>query len=167
EALGLQGELLLRLREPGALAVEARILRALRYQAALAEGDPRRALRTLKTIAREAPAFVPASVAAGDLLVAAGRPFPPRRAWERAARRRPDAILLERLERLNDADGHPERSARLYRRLQRRHPGLPALSLLLARHLIAQGDLEQASQALDTVGPPLDAHPVAQVLRAE
>ena len=67
EALVVQGEILLRVHDATTLVREERVLRGLRYQAALAEPEPRRAARLLVAIAREDPSFVPAWVSAGDL----------------------------------------------------------------------------------------------------
>src|SRR5207245_9854390 len=89
EARVVQGEILLRIHDATTLAREERVLRGLRYQAALAEPEPRRAARLLVAIAREDPSFVPAWVSAGDLFERAGRRFTARRGWQRGARRRP------------------------------------------------------------------------------
>src|SRR4029077_10120201 len=121
------------------LAREDEVMRGLRYQAALADDDPRRATRLLLGLAREEPSFVPAWVSAGDLLAKAGRRFAARRAWERGARRRAAVVLLERLDGRSTSEGRPERAPRLYRRLQRRHPESAAVHFMLVRHLVAQG----------------------------
>jgi len=165
DATAVQRDLLLRLHEPAALAVEREVLRGLRYQAALADTDPRRAARVLVALAREAPEFTPAWVSAGDLLAAAGRRFAARRTWERGARMRPAGVLLERLERL-DAD-RPERVTRLYRRLRRRHPDIGTLPLLHVRHLLAHGALDEAEAELSALPAALAAHPLALALRGE
>ena len=167
EALAVQGEILLRVHDPTTLAREERVLRGLRYQAALAEGEPRRAARLCLAIAREDPDFVPAWVSAGELFERAGRRFTARRVWERGARRRPAVVLLERLERLNASEGNPERTTRLYRRLRRRHPESAAVALLLARHLIAQGQLDEAEAALNALPADAAGHRLVHVLWAE
>ncbi len=165
EAVALQTDLLLHLHEPSALAAEQETLRGLRYQAALAETDVRQAARLLVALAREHPDFVPAWVSAGDLLAGAGRRVAARRIWERGARRRPAPVLLERLARLN-AD-RPERTTRLYRRLRRRHPETPAVPLLLVRHLLAQGALEDAAAELAALPTTLAGHPLTHALWGE
>jgi len=167
EALVVQGEILLRVHDATTLAREERVLRGLRYQAALAEPEPRRAARLLVAIAREDPSFVPAWVSAGDLFERAGRRFTARRVWERGARRRPVVVLLERLERLNASEGKPERTTRLHRRLRRRHPESAAVALLFARHLIAQGRLDDAEAALNALPAAAAGHPLVHVLWAE
>ncbi len=167
EALGLQGEILLGLRDATTLAQEEGLLRGLRYQVALADDDPRRAARRLLALAREAPGFVPAWVSGGDKLAAAGRRFAARRAWERGARHQPAVVLLERLAHLNADDHKPERTTRILRRLQRRHPDAPAIPLVLARQLIGQGALDAAGEVLATVPAPAAGHPLVHMLWGE
>src|SRR4030095_12229812 len=121
--------------------------------------------RQLRGLAREAPEFVPAWVSAGERYAQAGRAAAARRAWVRGVRRRPAAVLLERIAAHDAAAGQPKRTARLLRALLRRHPGGPALALRLARHLLAHGDLDGAAAVLD--GLPETADPTAQALRAE
>ena len=167
EALAVQGEILLRVRDTTTLVREEQVLHGLRYQAALAEPEPRRAARLCLAIAREDSGFGPAWVSAGDFFERAGRRFTARRVWERSARRRPAVVLLERLERLNASEGKPERTTRLYRRLVRRHPESAAVALLFARHLIAQGKLDEAEAALNALPAPAAGHRLVHVLWAE
>jgi tetratricopeptide (TPR) repeat protein len=167
EATAVQQELLLRLRDAATLAAEATHLRRLRYQAALGDPDPVAAARRLLALAREDPDFVPAWVSAGDRLLAAGRRVAARRAWRRGAAKRPAAVLLERLERVNAEDRHPERTTRAYRRLLRGHPEAPALALLFARHLLAHGSLEEASEVLSRLPAAVAGHPAAHALWGE
>jgi predicted Zn-dependent protease len=87
--------------------------------------------------------------------------------WERGARRQPAVVLLERLERLNASEGKPERTARFYRRLQRRHPESSAVALLLVRHLVNQGKLEEAAAALNGLPAAVAAHPLVHALWGE
>jgi tetratricopeptide (TPR) repeat protein len=167
DAVALQAESLLQVRRTPALAEEETLLRGIRYQAALADAEPRRAARLLIALAREDPRFVPAWVSAGDRLVAAGRPLAARRIWERGARHHPAAVLLERIEQLNATERRPERTARIFRRLGRRHPDAGAVPLLLARHLIVQSALEEAAEVLSTVPAPLSGHPLVHTLWGE
>jgi tetratricopeptide (TPR) repeat protein len=164
EALSLQGEILLSIHEPDALAAEERVLRGLRYQAALAEGDARRAARLFLGLAREDPTFLPAWVSAGDALAAGGRRLAARRVWERGARRHAAAVLLERIEQLNAAEAKPERTGRVYRRLLRRHANSPVVPLLFARHLIAKGDLAEAEAVLSAIPAPHSGNGVVHAL---
>jgi tetratricopeptide (TPR) repeat protein len=167
DALALQGKLLAHLRCPAPLPEEERVLRGLRYQAALGEPDPGRSARRLTALGREAPDFVPAWVGAGDAYAQAGRPSLARRAWERGARRRPAAVLLERVERLDAGDGRPERTERLYRRLRRRHPHAPVVVLLHVRHLLARDRLDEAAAMLDGLRGPIADQPLVHLLRAD
>src|SRR5207247_2017885 len=82
-------------------------------------------------------------------------------------RRRPVVVLVERLERLNASEGKPERTTRLHRRLRRRHPESAAVALLFARHLIAQGRLDDAEAALNALPAAAAGHPLVHVLWAE
>lgn len=167
EALALQGEILLALRDPATLAAEEETMRGLRYEAALAEPDARRAARLLVALAREEPRFVPAWVSAGDRFAQAGRRLVARRIWERGVRRVPAAVLLDRLERLAVSEGKPDRMTRLYRRLARRHPQAPAVRFLGARHLLVQSLLAEAEEALSTFPPEIAGHPLSHALWGE
>ena len=167
EALSIQAQLLLRVRQPAALAREQQMMRGLRYQAAFAESDPRRAARLLVALAREDPRFVPAWVSAGDLLARAGRTLTARRVWERGARHRPAAVLLERIERANAAERRPERTARVYRRLLRRHPGAVSLPLLFARFLVLHDRFEEAGEVLRALPDPAAGNSFAHLLWGE
>ena len=167
EAVALQAELLLRVHDAGTLAAEEHVMRGLRYQAALADEDHGRAARLLLALAREDREFTPAWVSAGDLFADVGRRFTARRVWERGARYAPALALLERLERLNASEGKPERSARFYRRLARRHPEHPALPLMLARHLITRGEVDEATAVLEHLPPAAAAQPAVHALWAE
>ena len=155
EAMALQGEILLHVRDADVLRTEEQILRGLRYQAALGQPEPRDAVRQLVALTREDPSFVPAFVSAGDFLERNGRRMAARRAWERGARRKPATVLLERLERLNASEGRPERTARLLRRLRRRHPDDGPLLLFFARHLILRGAFDEATEVLSALPAPL------------
>jgi predicted Zn-dependent protease len=167
DALALQGEIVLRVRDATTLSHESRVMRGLRYETAIAEADERRAARLLLGLAREDPGFLPAWVSAGDVLARAGRRLRARRVWERAARRQPAVVLLDRLERLNASDGKPDRTSRLLRRLQRRHPESEAIALVLARHLLGRGLLDDAGAVLEALPDGLAAQPLALVLAAE
>lgn len=165
EAVALQAEVLLRMRTPSRLAAERETLVGLRYQASLAEHDDLRAARQLRGLARETPDFVPAWVSAGERYARAGRASVARRVWRRGLRRRPAAVLLERIASHDAAAGQPQRTARLLRALLRRTPDDVGLSLRLARHLLAQGDQDGAGAVLD--GLPDTALPAGDIMRAE
>ena len=167
EAMAVQGEILLQVRDADVLRTEEQVLRGLRYQAALGQREPRDAVRMLVALTREDPYFVPAFVSAGDFLERNGRRMAARRAWERGARRRPATVLLERLESLNASEGRPERTARLLRRLRRRHPDDGPLLLFFARHLILRGALDEATEMLSALPPSLAGDPLAHALWGE
>jgi lipopolysaccharide biosynthesis regulator YciM len=137
----------------------------LRYEAAAAESDHRRAARQLRGLAREAPDFIPAWVSAGDRYAQAGRASIARRTWVRGLRRRPAVVLLDRIDAHDTAAGQPQRTTRLLRALLRRHAGDAAVTLRLARHLISRGELEEAARLLD--GVPGAAAPLVDGLRGE
>jgi tetratricopeptide (TPR) repeat protein len=167
DALALQGEIMLRVRDAGVLAAERDVARGLRYEAALAEPDHRRAARLLAALAREEPRFVPAWVAAGDRFAAAGRRLAARRTWERGARATGSAILLDRLERLYTSEGRPERAARVLRRLVGRTPAASVARLMLARHLLGEGALDEAEAVLQGLPAEVVDHPLVLALRAD
>jgi lipopolysaccharide biosynthesis regulator YciM/uncharacterized integral membrane protein len=165
DALAVQTGAMLAVRDPEKLAEEREALCGLRYQAALATSDPRQAARQMLALAREHPEFVPAWVSAGDLLAAAGRSLPARRVWERGARHQPAAVLLERLEAHNVE--RPERTARVLRRLQRRHPDAPAIRFQHVRHLLTHGALDRANEELSSLPASAASHPLAHALWGE
>lgn len=167
EALALEGEIMLGVRDPAVLAAEEAASRGLRYEVALGEPDPGRAGRLLAGLAREDPGFVPAWVSAGERLLAAGRRLAGRWTWERGARRTGAAVLLERLEALNAEEGRPERTSRLYRRCLRARPEAPAVRLLFARHLIARNALDEAEQVLSGLPAPASGHRLTHALFGE
>lgn len=166
DALPLEGEILLAARSPDVLAAETTVLQGIRYELACAEADDARAARRLARLARDAPEFLPAVVAAGDRWVAAGRPRRARRIWRRGTLVRPAPVLLARLEALDAAAGRPERTIRLYDRLRRRHPEDPLLAACQVRNLLANDRLAAARQALDAL-PASARGPAVEALRAE
>ncbi|MCW5893593.1 MAG: DUF1049 domain-containing protein [bacterium] len=166
-AVVAQQELLLGLRAPAALAAEERVMRGLRYEAACAESDERSAAKRLAAIAGETPDFTPAWVAAGDRWLAAGRPAVARRTWLRGLRRYPQAVLLERLERHDDALGVPDRMGSVYRALRRHHPDDATTALFHVRWLLRRDALDEAARALETLPPGAQDTPAAAILAGE
>ncbi len=166
DALPLESEILLGTRNPDELAKETDILYGIRYELGCAESDDVRAARRLGMLAREAPSFLPAAVAAGDRWQRAGHAWRARRVWERAALERPAPVVLQRLDDHDAALGRPDRIARRYRRLRRRHPGDAVLALHEVRSFILSEQWEAAQQALDAL-PDAARGPLAEVLRAE
>jgi tetratricopeptide (TPR) repeat protein len=165
EAVAMQADILLHLRAPALLAPARAHLVGLRYEASLAEPDDLRAARQLHGLAREAQEFVPAWVSAGDRYARAGRSFQARRTWKHGLRQRPAAVLLERVEAHDAAAGQPSRTTRLLRRLARRYPDQPVVSLRLARHLLAHDAVDEAAGILDALSEP--ATRPADALRGE
>jgi hypothetical protein len=104
-------------------------------------------------------------VTAGERYAESGRAFVARRTWVRGVRRRPAAVLLERIEAQDAAAGRPQRTTRLLRALHRRHAAELSVALRLARHLIAQGDLDEAAEILS--GLPDGPAALADGLRGE
>ena len=166
DALPLESEILLAARSPDALAEETGILHGIRHELGCAELDDARAARRLGMLAREAPTFVPAAVAAGDRWQRAGHPWRARRIWERTALVRPAAVLLQRLEDHDAALGRRDRTARRYRRLRRHHPDDPIVALHELRSLVLSEQWEAARSALERL-PTAAQGPLADVLRAE
>jgi tetratricopeptide (TPR) repeat protein len=164
DAVGVQRELLTGTHSPAVLEEEQHILRGLRYQAACVDPDARRASRELRRLVREDPDFTPAWVTLGDRLAAAGRQRAARRVWERAARHRPSAIVLDRLEAAYAEHGEPAKVAEVYQDLKRRHPEVPAVGVWFARHLLAQGGIDRAAAELEGLSEPLaSSGPVAML----
>jgi len=165
EAAALQAEVLLRLRAPGRLVAERNTLLGLRYEAAAAEPEHQRAARQLRGLAREAPDFIPAWLAAGERYAQAGRAYAARRTWVRGLRHRPSAVLLDRIAAHDAAAGQSKRTTRVLRSVRRRYADDTAVAMRLARHLIAGGELEEATALLD--GLPETSATLADALRGE
>jgi len=164
DAVRVQRELLTGTHSPAVHEEEVRILRGLRYQAASLDPDARHAARELRRLVREDPDFIPGWVTLGDRLAAAGRQRAARRAWERAARQHPAAILLDRLEAAYAEHGDAAQVAEVYQDLKRRHPEVPAVGVWFARHLLAQGGIDRAAAELEAVPEPLaSSGPVAML----
>jgi hypothetical protein len=63
--------------------------------------------------------------------------------------------------------GRPARTARLLRRLRRRHPDDGPLLLFFARHLILRGGLDEATEVLSALPPSVAGDPLAHALWGE
>jgi lipopolysaccharide biosynthesis regulator YciM len=90
--------------------------------------------------------FVPAAVALGDVLDAAGDTREAMRVWERAAEVTPSLPLLARLERVYRRDGRPSRMIALYRTASERAPDDLGLAAALGRVYF---ELEMLDEAAD------------------
>ena len=165
DALAVETDLLLSLRSADALGAETATYCGLRYEAACADPDPGRAVRRLLALAREHPAFVPAWVAAGDRLRAAGRAFRARRVLERGARVRPARVLLDCLFAAYAEANRRDRALAALRRIQARHPGDAAVVASLARRHLDDGTLDEADALLASW--PTEAPAAISALRGE
>jgi lipopolysaccharide biosynthesis regulator YciM len=114
-------------------------LELARGEASAAAGHFRAALRADRD-------FVPASVALGDALEAAGDPREAVRVWERAAETHPALPLLARVERAYREQGRPSRMIALYRAAAERAPDDLALTAALGRVYF---ELEMLDEAAD------------------
>ena len=167
DALALQSDILLGLRRGPLLAAEERALVGLRYVLACRDPEPRRAARRLAALARQAPEFTPAVVAAGDRWQTAGRTFFARRLWERGVLRQPAEPLLDRLEALYISTQRPDRTERLYRRLRSKFPNHPLILLRSIRHALATHRLDDATALLAQLPPAAASLPIASLLTAQ
>jgi tetratricopeptide (TPR) repeat protein len=164
DAIAQQQEVLDGIRAEDARDAEVRALRGLRYEAAMAEPDDRRAARQLLRLAKEAPAFTPAWMSAGERWVAAGRPPSARRAWVRGARHHPSAALLVRLEDHYGSNGNGDRMTEIERGHRRSHPDDVTLGLMFVRHLLSIGEIDEAARTLDAL-PTTAPRPLVSALR--
>jgi len=167
DALALQVTLARAVRSPARAAEDTAWTCGLRYEAAMAEADARRAFRRLMGLAREHPGFVAAWVSAGDRLRDHGKPKRARRIWERGARVRPAAVLLERIAALDAAASHPEYTTKTLDRLRRHHPTDVGLAAAIVRHHLDTDALDRAAAALTTMPADATADPVLEALRGE
>ena len=141
-------------------AIERNRLTGTRYEAALRlQRDERSAALAALTASDEE--FVPAILERARTMVEAGDAARAIKVLDKAVRRRPNAALLDELERLCGGD-ETARVAKLYGKLVEGFPGSPVLRARAARYLTACGRSEQAAELLrgmssDGGPPPLDA----------
>src|SRR6185436_5800075 len=167
EALELQAQLIGTIRSPDGAAAEIARSCGFRFEAAAADPDATRGLRRLLALAREHPGFVAAWVTAGDRLRAGGRLVRARRVYERGARGRPAAVLLERLAALDADAQRPERTTRTLERLRRHHPRDAGLAAALVRHHLQASALDRAEAVLSSWPGDAPAAPTLEALRGE
>ena len=167
DALALQSEIVGSMRSSEGAAAETARLCGLRFEAAAADPDPAHGLRRMLALAREHPGFAAAWVAAGDRLRDRGQTVRARRVYERGARARPAAVLLERMAALDAAGGQPERTVRTLERLRRQHPQDPGLVAALARHHLAANGLDRAEAVLASWPAGAPTIPALEALRGE
>ncbi len=166
DAVRAEESLLSLLRRPEEVLREQPLLRGLRYEAALVVEPAEAKANELRAVAAGEPTFLPAAVSLGDVLRRLGRSNEAARVWIRAARRRPEPVLLSRLESLYRDLGRPKKTIALYRRLLRRF-GSPALSLGLVRFLLSEGSIDEAAAELEKTKARAPEDPDLQVLSGE
>ncbi|MBI2217097.1 MAG: tetratricopeptide repeat protein [Candidatus Rokubacteria bacterium] len=116
------------------------------------------ALAEFKQALRADRQFVPAAVALGDVLDAAGDTREAMRVWERAAEATPSLPLLARLERVYRQEGRPSRMIALYRGASERAPDDLGLAAALGRVYFELEMLDEAAdqfEKLDVRAPDL------------
>ncbi len=134
-------------------AAERERLLHLRYQAAATSNDPAASIAALERLVEDHPTFVPAIVTLGDALVASGRPDDARKLWERAVRRAPQTVIIERLLALQATPQERQRTLMLLKKTRQALDG-DRFHLLTARTAIENGDLETATVELDAISGP-------------
>src|SRR5262250_3768952 len=117
----------------------------------LARGEATAAAGHFRAALRADRDFVPASVALGDALEAAGDPREAVRAWERAAETHPVLPLLARLERAYREQDRPSRMIALYRSAAERAPDDLALAAALGRVYFELEMLDEAADQFEKI----------------
>jgi tetratricopeptide (TPR) repeat protein len=110
------------------------------------QGRAGAAVTHFKSALRADRGFVPAALALGDALEAAGDVREATRVWERAAETQPALALLGRLERVYRREGRPTRMIALYRLASERAPDNLAIAVALGRVYF---ELEMLDEAAD------------------
>ena len=117
----------------------------------LARGEATAAVGHFRAALRADRDFVPASVALGDALEAAGDSREAVRAWERAAETHPVLPLLARLERVYREQDRPSRMIALYRVAAERAPDDLALAAALGRVYFELEMLDEAADQFEKI----------------
>jgi lipopolysaccharide biosynthesis regulator YciM len=128
---------------------EAEWLAVIHYELGrqeLTRGNPGGAAAQFRSALRSDRHFLPATVALGDALQAAGDHREAVRAWERAVESDPALPVLARLERAYRDEGRPSRMIALYRAAAERASDDLALAVELGRVYF---DLEMLDEAAD------------------
>jgi lipopolysaccharide biosynthesis regulator YciM len=153
EAIALQQNILAQ-APSGERHAEAEWLAAGYYELGrleLARGEATAAAGHFRAALRADRDFVPASVALGDALEAAGDPREAVRAWERAAETHPVLPLLARLERVYREQDRPSRMIALYRSAAERAPDDLALAAALGRVYFELEMLDEAADQFEKI----------------
>jgi lipopolysaccharide biosynthesis regulator YciM len=148
EAIAIQ-EQIMALAPTGSRSTEAEWLAVGYYELGrleLARGEATAAVGHLRAALRADREFVPATVALGDALEAAGDAREAMRTWERAVETHPAMPLLARLERAYREQGRPSRMIALYRVASERAPDDLAVAAALGRVYF---ELEMLDEAAD------------------
>jgi lipopolysaccharide biosynthesis regulator YciM len=130
-------------------AAESEWLAIIHYERGreeLTRGNPGGATAAFRTALRTDRHFLPATLALGDALQAAGDHREAVRGWERAVETDPALPILGRLERVYRDEGRPSRMIALYRSAAERVPDDLALAVELGRVYF---DLEMLDEAAD------------------
>jgi lipopolysaccharide biosynthesis regulator YciM len=115
------------------------------------QGRAGAAITHFKSALRADRGFVPAALALGDALEAAGDVRDATRTWERAAEVQPALALLGRLERVYRREGRPTRMIALYRLASERAPDNLALAVALGRVYLELEMLDEAADQFEKV----------------
>lgn len=154
EALALQ-ERLLAVVAAAERPAEQGLLAAIHYELGRADqaaGRPAAALAHFRNALRADRGFVPAALALGDLLDAAGERREALRVWERVLEIQPAALpVLARLERVHRDEGRPARMIALYRTAAERAPDDLAVAVALGRVYLELEMLDEAADQFEKV----------------
>src|SRR5437870_3085075 len=153
EAIGIQ-ESILALAPSRERHAEAEWLAVGYYEMGrleLARGEATAAVGHFRAALRADRDFVPASVALGDALEAAGDAREAVRTWERAAEVHPVLPLLARLERAYREQDRPSRMIALYRAAAERAPDDLGLAAALGRVYFELEMLDEAADQFEKI----------------
>jgi lipopolysaccharide biosynthesis regulator YciM len=151
EAVAIQ-QRLLSAAPPGDRAVESEWLAVGCYELGrleLVRNNPTAAVSHFKAALRADRDFLPAVLALGDALEAAGDRREAVRTWERAAETRPTLPLLMRLERVYRREDRPSRMIGLYRDASQRVPDDLGLAAALGRVYFELEMLDEAAEQFE------------------
>ncbi|MFQ5666972.1 MAG: tetratricopeptide repeat protein [Candidatus Binatia bacterium] len=167
EAATLQEALVAELRDSDQAARERDYLLALRYQVGVRLRDPRARVQALEALADGYSASVPILVSLGEALLAEGREDEASVVWERALRRTPRTVLVERLVGIATEPRHRERLRSILRKLRADKVQQDNLRLLLAQLHLADGAVDEAAKELEAIARPANAPALLQDLQAQ
>jgi tetratricopeptide (TPR) repeat protein len=149
EAADVQAAYLQTLPTAGRAAERERLVQ-FRYQAAVGLADADARLAALDAVVQDDRTFVPALVSLGDALVGHGRREEAGTLWEKAFKRHPRLVFIERLLAQDAAGPRTQRAVALLNK-QRGRLDADGVHALLARVALAEGDLARAAAELEAV----------------